>query len=135
MTRTELPRLFFGRLVRPYALAVMYSTFVISWTLLVTRNGPGAALDRSLAGQAVGIVGMLAVVLLIMGFIKNSDEFMMAGMLLTTGAWCARGIFILLDQGFVEASALSFGWVLASMGAFFLEFLTGDRRIREKSRV
>ena len=132
MTQTELPWLFYGRRIRPYALAVMYSTFVISWSLLVSRDGPGVALDRTLAGQIDGAIGMVAVLMLLAGFWFKRDRWMMFGLLLTSGVWFARAVFIALDQGPSQSVFLSLGWVIASVGAFFLEYLTGDDAQRRR---
>lgn len=135
MTQTELPWLFRGRRIRPYALAVSFSTLVISWTLLVSRDGPGAALDRTVPGFFVGGFGMFAVVALWIGFWWRSDKWMQVGLILTSGVWCARGAFILLDSpGLNEAVGLSFCWVLASVGAFMLEHFTGASATRRRSR-
>lgn len=123
---TELPWTFYGRKVRPYAFGVMYATFIISWNLLVTKNGPGEKLDRSVAGYIVGVIGMSAFIALLAGFWAKRDGLMMIGLLLTSGAWMARGVYITLEQGVVESGMLSFGWVVASVGAFFLEFFTGE---------
>lgn len=135
MTLTELPWLFMGRRIRPYALGVSLSTFVISWTLLVSRNGPGAALDRTFAGQTIGILGFIAVVMLWWGFWRNSDRVMETGLLLTSGAWFARAVFIIMDVGWTEGAFLSFCWVLISVGAFLLEHMTGAAAIRRSGRV
>lgn len=135
MTLTEFPWMFFGRRVRPYAFSVMYVTFVISWYLLVSGQNPGDNLDRTFAGIVVGICGMISVILLFGGFWLDNDHLMLVGLLLTSGAWCARGVYITLEQGINQPGLLSFGWVMASMGSFFLEFFTGDHTLLRRRRV
>jgi hypothetical protein len=120
---SEVATTCYGRRVRPYALAVTYSTLVISYMLLVGRDGPGASLDGTYPGISVGAAGAIAAIALFVGFWIRSDQLMMVGLLLTSGAWFARGVFVLLDQGWVESTFLSMGWVVASVGAFCLEFL------------
>ena len=78
---------------------------------------------------------MISVLALFFGFWLDDDHLMLIGLLLTSGAWFARGIYITLEQGFTQSGMFSFGWVMASIGAFFLEFFTGDHTLFRRRRV
>jgi hypothetical protein len=132
---TELPWKLMGRRVRPYAFSVMYVTGVVSWGFLITRHGPSGILDSSNLGILTGLGGLAACLALFLGFALKRDCLMLIGLLGTSGVWFARGVYIMLERGFVESALLSFGWVFASIGAFFLEFLTGDHDFLRRRRV
>jgi len=138
MSRTELPWLFLGHRVRPYSLAVTCSTSVVVWQLLILRNPPGDLLDNGVPGHLIGAVAIVAVLALVVGFWRDSDQMMQVGLLLTSGVWFARFVYTALDPGiFTGGSALlSLSWVIASVGAFMLEHFTGaDPVPRRRDRV
>lgn len=128
MTETELPWKLWGRRIRPYALAVSLAAAMVSWSLLGTKDGgPGTLLDHTTAGLIIGIAGAVATICLWWGFWAKSDRLMQQGLLLTTGVFAARGIFIALDSSwFIQSVGLSFCWVVASAGAYLLETTTGE---------
>jgi len=89
MTDTDLPWRLFGRLIRPYALAVSLATLVIVWST-TTESAVGQLLDEA-PGHMVGTVAALAVALLWAGWWMRSDRLMRAGLIWTTGVWAAVG--------------------------------------------
>jgi hypothetical protein len=118
-------------------LAVSLSTLVISFSLLISRVGQGVSeVDggRTVAGQIVGVLGVVSTLALWGGFWRRSDLWMQIGLLLTSGAWFARAVFIVLDQGWTESVFLSLCWALASVGAFTLEHFTGAAATHRRHR-
>ena len=119
MTDTDLPWRIFGRVIRPYALAVSLATLVIVWSI-ATQSAVGQLLDQ-LPGQVVGVGAGLAVGLLWGGWWGRSEKFMRAGLLWTTGVWAAVGTILALDIGSQPSMWLAWCWALASGGAWILE--------------
>jgi ABC-type Mn2+/Zn2+ transport system permease subunit len=122
-----LPWRVLGRIVKPYALAVSFATFVVSWAVLA-----GVAIGQLLdtwPGQLVGAAGFGAVILLWAGWWAQRDEWMAHGLLVTVGVWSAVWAIVLLDTEWSNVSGwLAFGWVLASSGAWALEVTDKARR-------
>lgn len=126
MAYTELPWMVAGRRIRPYALAVSLASAVVGFSLLVQRDAPGDVLDSSPHGLGLGISAIAASTLLWLGFWLKSSRWMQWGLLLTTGVFIARGVYVGLDTSFSnQASLLSLCWGVASAGAYLLEVTTG----------
>jgi hypothetical protein len=69
-----LPWRFASRAVKPYAFAVSFSTFVVSWAIL-----SGVAIGQLLnefPGQLIGVAGFAAVMLLWVGWWYQRDDWM-----------------------------------------------------------
>lgn len=115
-----LPWRVLGRVVKPYALAVSFATFVVSWAILA-----GVAIGQLLdvwPGQLVGAGGFAAVLLLWAGWWAQRDDWMAAGLLVTVGVWSSLWAIVLLDTTWSNVSGwLAFAWALASGGAWLLE--------------
>jgi len=90
MADTELPWRIFGRLIRPYALAVSLATLVIVWSI-ATEAAVGQLLDGPPGRIVVAAAAALAVALLWAGWWMRSDRLMRAGLIWTTGVWAAVG--------------------------------------------
>ena len=130
MTLTELPWLFMGRRIRPYAFAVSLASASVAWILLTGRSSY-TSLDASVAGELVGWAALVAAILLWVGFWKGSDLLMEHGLAITAGVFAARFIFIgLHDSWVIQPALLSFCWCVASAGAYLLERTSGARRVR-----
>ena len=115
------------RAVKPYALAVSFSTAVVSWAIL-SGQAIGQLLD-TFPGQTVGVVGFAAVMLLWAGWWAQRDDWMGHGLLLTVGVWAAVWAIIMLDTEWSNISGwLAFAWVIASGGAWTLEVTDQERR-------
>jgi len=126
MTDTDLPWRIFGRLIRPYALAVSLATLVIVWSM-VTEAAVGQLLDQA-PGHMVGTTAALAVALLWAGWWMRSDRLMRAGLIWTTGVWATVGTVLALDIGSQPSMWLAWCWAVASGGAWLLETTDADRR-------
>lgn len=133
MAYTELPWIVAGRRIRPYALAVSLASAVVGFSLLVQHDGPGNILDNSPHGLGLGISAIISSTLLWLGFWAKSSRWMQWGLLLTTGVFIARGVYIGLDTSFIsQASLLSLCWGVASAGAYLLEVTTGHVLVEPK---
>lgn len=127
MADTNLPWLFLGRKIRPYALAVSLACLVITFGLLVRQDDTGDVLDGTLTGYVIGAVALTSSVLLWLGFWIKSDSLMRHGLLLSAGFFMGRWLFLSLDTSFFKTNAmLSFCWAIASAGAYLLEIVTKD---------
>ena len=130
MPDTSLPWRIFGRLIRPYALAVSLATLVIVWSI-ATEAAVGQLLD-GIPGHIVGTGAGLAVGLLWSGWWGRSEKFMRAGLLWTTSVWAAVGTILALDIGSQPSMWLAWCWALASGGAWILE-VSDPTRARSSS--
>ncbi len=120
MTDTDLPWRLFGRLIRPYALAVSLATLVIVWSI-ATEAAVGQLLNGP-PGRIVAAAAAAAVALLWAGWLARSDASMRWGLFWTTGVWAAVWMVLSLDIGFGSVSAMLAGcWAIASGGAWLLE--------------
>jgi hypothetical protein len=128
MGRTELPWLWRGRHVRPYAFAVSLTMVVLAWYLLVRGYDPGASLSgHSSSGRIVGGAAFLSFALLWGGFWAQRSGLMKLGLLGTAGVMATRTVMIFYSVGFANQSAwFSACWVLASSGAYLLELTTAE---------
>lgn len=86
----------FGRLVRPYSLAVAIATAVSVWSVS-TQRAAGAVLDGP-AGLTVALCGLLSAVLLVGGFWLRKDHWMRGGLLASAGYWAVVGAVVLLEH-------------------------------------
>lgn len=115
-----LPVRILHRAIKPYALAVSFATFIVSWSILA-----GAAIGQLLdtfPGQLVGVAGFAAVMLLWVGWWCQREDLMTHGLLITVGVWSSVWAIVLLDTEWNNVSGwISFAWVLASGGAWWLE--------------
>ena len=125
MPDTSLPWRLFGRLIRPYALAVGLATLVVLWSV-ATESAVGQLLDGG-PGHLVGAGAGLAVGLLWGGWWGRSERLMRAGLLWTTGVWASVGTILALDIGSQPSMWLAWCWALASGGAWILETTTDTR--------
>jgi hypothetical protein len=122
-----LPWRILHRAVKPYALGLSFSTFVVSYAILA-----GGALGQLLdvwPGQLVGVAGFAAVMLLWVGWWCQREDLMSHGLLITVGVWAAVWAIVLLDTEWNNVSAwIAFGLVISSGGAWLLEVLDRERR-------
>ena len=115
-----LPWRILRRTVKPYALAVSLSTFIVSYAI-ITGHAIGHLLNE-FPGQLVGVAGFAAVMLLWVGWWCQRDDWMAHGLLVTVGVWSAVWVIVLLDTSWNNVSGwLGFAWALASGGAWLLE--------------
>ena len=129
MPDTSLPWRIFGRLIRPYALAVSLATLVVRLSG-ATSSAVGPLVDGG-PGHLVGAGAALAVGLLWAGWWARSEKMMRAGLLWTTGVWAAVGTILALDIGSQPSMWLAWCWALASGGSWVLETVdTQPRRGR-----
>ena len=119
MTDTDLPWRIFGRIIRPYALAVSLATGIIAYACAASiavgqLHGP--------PGRIAAAAAAAAVALLWAGWWARSDRLMRGGLFVTTGVWAAVWMVLSLDIGFGSVSAMLAGcWAIASGGAWLLE--------------
>ena len=122
-----LPWRILRRTVKPYAFAVSFSTFVVSWAILA-----GVAIGQLLnefPGQLIGVGGFAAVMLLWIGWWGQRDDLMTHGLLLTVGVWTGVWAIVILDTQWSNVSGwLALAWAIASGGAWLLEVLDREQR-------
>lgn len=124
MASTELPWLFLGRRVRPFALAAALATLYVSASLLIHRQDAGNALDDWTApGLLVGGLAALSSVALFAGWWARGEKLMRFGLISAAGVFGARAGFIFADTDdiFALSAWLSTAWVVACGGAYLLE--------------
>ncbi len=120
MTDTDLPWLIFGRKMRPFSFALSISTSVITWSIF-SGNTLGKFLDAA-PGQFVGVIGVIAVLLLMAGWWARSDRLMTVGLLFSAGVWTTITAITGLETSFFGVSTMLAGcWAVASAGAWLLE--------------
>lgn len=128
MSDTNLPWMLFGRKIRPYSFAVSIASLVIVFGLLIKQDDSGDVLDHTLAGYIIGGTALTSVFLLWGGYIVRSDRWMQYGLLLSTGFFMGRWMFLSLDGSFTKVNAmLSFCWAIASGGAYLIEVVSHRR--------
>jgi len=120
MPPLNLPYEFFGRSVKPLALAAMLAMLVISYINFADIGLFGSdVLGDVLAGFALA-----AGIALLGGWWRNSQTMAEIGLLMASGVWFARGTLALLMGTGSSASygwLFSYCWVIALGGAFWLE--------------
>lgn len=115
-----LPWRVFNRAVKPYAFAVSFATFIVSWAILA-GVAVGQLLD-TFPGQLVGVTALAAVILLWAGWWGQRSTWMTHGLLVTVGVWSSVWAIVMLDTGWSNVSGwLGSAWALASAGAWLLE--------------
>ena len=119
MTDTNLPWRIFGRLWRPYVLAVSLSVATITISV-ATGSAVGVYLDQW-PGHVIGAMGAVTVVMLWWGFWARSDQWMARGLLWSAGVWAGVGTILAWEGGAPVSTALAWCWVIASGGAWLLE--------------
>lgn len=122
MTRTELPWLLMGRLVRPFPLAASLACLLTSINILSGSSVWGDGDTLSLAAAVAGIAGF---VLLWVGFWARSTVAMQHGLMVTAVLFSARAATIWME-GNVLTALLAWCWTLAAAGAWLLERTTGQ---------
>lgn len=120
MSDTSLPWRVFGRMLRPYAFALMCS--LISIWLVSSRHVEAIPQMHSGHGHVTGWIALAVAVLLFAGWLAHSDRMMRWGLLLSTGVWGLIATVAAFTQGLLSPYALiSACWVAASGGAWLLE--------------
>lgn len=129
----ELRGLFLGRPVRPFHLAVALATGAVG---VLTWHG-ATSVDQSsvydFQSHATAVVMMLSACLLTVGWWWRNEWCAEWGLLLATGAWVSRAVYISIAGtgflGYVEAPAfvsvvaaiVSAALAIGSGGAYLLE--------------
>lgn len=123
MSDSNLPWKLFGRQIRPYSFGVAYLCAVYFVFNIFVGQSVGTIFDdQSHIALTVGSVSLVCFAILMSGWWVRSDRLMRAGLLLSTGIFAARGVFVVLELGFAQLSAwVSLGLVMMSGGAWLLE--------------
>ena len=124
MASTELPWLFLGRRVRPFALAAALATLYVSASVLIHGQDAGNALDDWTApGIFVGGLAAASSLSLFGGWWRRSERLMRFGLISAAGVFGARAGFFFADTDdiFALSAWLSTAWVVACGGAYLLE--------------
>ena len=122
-----LPWRIANRVVKPYALAVSFSTFVVSFSIL-NHVAVGQLLKGPL-GHMIGAAGFADVLLLLAGWWFQREDWMAKGLFITIGVWASVWAIVMYDTALTNVSGwLAFAWSLASGGAWLLEVLDAERR-------
>ena len=122
-----LPWRILRRTVKPYALAVSLSTFVVSYAI-ITGQAIGQLLNE-FPGQLVGVAGFAAVMLLWVGWWCQRDDWMAHGLFITVGVWTGVWAVVIYDTEWNNVSGwLAFAWSVASGGAWLLEVFDREQR-------
>ncbi len=105
------------RQFRPYAFGVAFATSVIAYACLA-----GIAVGRLLDGAAGIIVGLAAaatVATLLAGWVCQRQEWMLHGLLWSTGIWAAVTTILAIDVGVTNVNTLlAASFVVMSGGAW-----------------
>lgn len=114
----ELPLKIFGRRIRPFSFAIMFTTTVVGIQYLGLHTGPGSAV----ADWFTGGFAFTATGLLLLGWALKNDDIHDWGLLIAAGVWGSRASLYLLEQGATSLSVyFSFGWFIGIIGAYALE--------------
>lgn len=115
------------RTVKPYAFAVSFATFIVSYAI-VTQQAIGHLLD-TFPGQLIGVAGFASVLLLWAGWWGQREDWMTHGLFVTVGVWSSVWAIVMYDTSVTNVSGwMAFAWSMASGGAWLLEVLDRDRR-------
>lgn len=124
----ELKRLFLGRPIRPFHLAVMLATGTVGYTLLRSFSD-----EKGGMAFLLGIIASIASGFLFLGWwVKpnwklDQQWFAEWGLLLALGVWLSRAFYVLISDysGVLNNTAasviLSVAWAVGSGGAYLLE--------------
>lgn len=122
----ELKSLFLGRPIRPFHFAVTIATTVVAVSNFTANNSDVTFLGHS-ASNMLGGFALAAAVLLFIGWWATNDFAAEWGLLIATGVWVTRAVYIALTGdnvyvlGTVAAVVLSLAWAVGSSGAYMLE--------------
>lgn len=135
----ELQSLFFGRPIRPFHLAVTIATFVVATSNLTSRFTED---NKTFLGHTssvlIGAFAVTAVVMLTIGWWYDNDFSAEWGLLIATGVWVTRSVYIGLSGdsvyvlGTSAAVILSLAWAVGSGGAYLLERYDHVLNMREE---
>lgn len=136
----ELQSLFFGRPVRPFHLAVTLSTLIIAISNLTSRltHDEKTFLGHT-SSMVLGAFALTAVVMLTIGWWYDQDFSAEWGLLIATGVWMSRAVYIALTNestyvlGTTAAVVLSLAWAIGAGGAYILERYDHVMNMRENS--
>jgi hypothetical protein len=119
MTRGDLDKVqVFGRPIKPVALGTMFLMGVLTVFNVI---GIGR-LGNSPLSIVVALTALVSLVLLNVGWWKRSQLCAELGLLLATGVYISRSVFLALTVGLSDpAPGLSFGAALIIGGAYLLE--------------
>lgn len=119
MTEHDVRWTVFGRPIKPVSLALLISMSVIAFINL--GDTAGALLD-GWGQKVVGASALVAAVTLIGGWITQKPSLVRLGLLVTTGVWATRAVFVLLTQGiFFYGVWLNTAWVVLAGGTYLIE--------------
>ena len=114
----ELPWVVWDRRVRPFSLAIMWTTFVVGLQYAALQDGPGSVI----ADWFTGGFAFAAATLLMVGWATKNDTVHDWGLLIAAGVWGARSALYLLEDGPRAIGVwLSLGWFVGIFGAYLLE--------------
>ena len=122
----------FGRPIKPVALGAALAMVVIS----IFNFFNAGRFGDLLVGDFVSIVAVIAFVCLNIGWWKNSQFFAELGLLLASGVYVSRSIFLMLIVGFDDVStwlSLSTGIIL--IGAYLLESTDPQSQRQKRNRL
>lgn len=128
MTRTELPWLLWGRLVRPFPLAASLACADLA-VLIVTGSSVWGD-TRDLWSVAVAALCVLAVVLLWAAWWGRSSALMSHGLLLVAAIFTMRSVYVWRVGDNFWTAGIGFSIALAAAGAYLLERSTGTWDVR-----
>ena len=121
----ELKSLFFGRPIRPFHLAVTIATLVVAVSNLFAHQD--ATFLNHTSSSILGAIALAAVIFLFIGWWRTNDFAAEWGLLLATGVWLSRAVYIaitennLLVLGTLASVVLSLSWAIGAGGAYLLE--------------
>lgn len=131
MTRTELPWLLWGRVVRPFPLAASIACALMSANIYAGTSVWRGADDLLTALTAAG--GLVAAALLWAAWWGRSSLLMQHGLMLTAVLFSMRAATIWMEGNPLTAG-LSLAWTLAASGAWLLERTTGHWDAQQPGR-
>ena len=127
MTRTELPWLLWGRLVRPFPLAASMACADL-FMLIVTGNSVWGD-TRDWWSVTIAVLCVVAVVLLWVAWWGRSSALMSHGLLLVAGIFTMRSVYV-WQVGSFWTAGIGFSIAFAAAGAYLLERSTGTWDVR-----
>jgi hypothetical protein len=114
----ELPWMIFGRRLRPFSFAIMFTTLVVGIQYVGLHAGPGSAV----ASWGTGGFAFASAFLLFLGWAFKHDDMHDWGLLIAAGVWGSRAVLFWLETGPSTLSVyFSLGWFVGIMGAYGLE--------------
>lgn len=127
MTRGDIAGYqFLGRPIKPLALAIALSMATIFWFNIVEQTG---ILVPTVAGNIVGYCAGASAVLLFGGWWAKSQVLAETGMLIASGVWISRAVFIgMLEEWYSYSFFFSVAWAMASVGSYLLESFDPQNR-------